>query len=201
RSEFLLDSLFMNSRPFSMERPLVEENPFPDRRGFTECLQEYSYGYTRNFKVGTQGIDERGFCQRSDGKKGFIGRCCIRGYLGYETRRGYRGRRYRRICRGRKYPFKAAGISAVKIRYTKKFSKDLDKIKDQAIVKKRLLVLIQTMKEVDELTVLKDVKKIQGYTEYFRLKVGDYRLGLKMTEGAIEMIRFLHRKDIYRRFP
>ncbi|MCF6291320.1 MAG: hypothetical protein L3J03_10045 [Desulfobacterales bacterium] len=29
RSEFLLDSLFMNSRPFSMERPLVEENPFP----------------------------------------------------------------------------------------------------------------------------------------------------------------------------
>ncbi|MCF6289588.1 MAG: hypothetical protein L3J03_01080 [Desulfobacterales bacterium] len=36
RSEFLLDSLFMNSRPFSMERPLVEEDPFPDRRGFTE---------------------------------------------------------------------------------------------------------------------------------------------------------------------
>ncbi|MCF6291048.1 MAG: hypothetical protein L3J03_08665 [Desulfobacterales bacterium] len=42
RSEFLLDSLFMNSRPFSMERPLVEENPFPDRRGFTECLQQDS---------------------------------------------------------------------------------------------------------------------------------------------------------------
>ncbi|MCF6290628.1 MAG: hypothetical protein L3J03_06500 [Desulfobacterales bacterium] len=38
RSEFLLDSLFMNSRPFSMERPSVEEDPFPDRRGFTECL-------------------------------------------------------------------------------------------------------------------------------------------------------------------
>ncbi|MCF6290739.1 MAG: hypothetical protein L3J03_07080 [Desulfobacterales bacterium] len=38
RSEFLLDSLFMNSRPFSMERPLVEEDPFPDRRRVTECL-------------------------------------------------------------------------------------------------------------------------------------------------------------------
>ncbi|MCF6290020.1 MAG: hypothetical protein L3J03_03340 [Desulfobacterales bacterium] len=37
RSEFLLDSLFMNSRPFLMERPLVEEDPFPDRRGVTEC--------------------------------------------------------------------------------------------------------------------------------------------------------------------
>ncbi|MCF6289822.1 MAG: hypothetical protein L3J03_02295 [Desulfobacterales bacterium] len=41
RSEFLLDSLFMNSRPFSMERPSVEEDPFPDRRGFTECLPSY----------------------------------------------------------------------------------------------------------------------------------------------------------------
>ncbi|MCF6290211.1 MAG: hypothetical protein L3J03_04350 [Desulfobacterales bacterium] len=38
RSEFLFDSLVMNSRPFSMERPLVEEDPFPDRRGGTECL-------------------------------------------------------------------------------------------------------------------------------------------------------------------
>ncbi|MCF6291737.1 MAG: hypothetical protein L3J03_12175, partial [Desulfobacterales bacterium] len=38
RSEFLLDSLFMNSRPFSMERPLVEEDPFPDRRGFVVNL-------------------------------------------------------------------------------------------------------------------------------------------------------------------
>ncbi|MCF6291654.1 MAG: hypothetical protein L3J03_11750, partial [Desulfobacterales bacterium] len=40
RSEFLLDSLFMNSQPFSMERPLVEEDPFPDRRGLLNVYKK-----------------------------------------------------------------------------------------------------------------------------------------------------------------
>ncbi|MCF6291241.1 MAG: hypothetical protein L3J03_09650 [Desulfobacterales bacterium] len=48
RSEFLLDSLFMNSRPFSMERPLVGANPFPDRRGFAECLPLFRRGGKRS---------------------------------------------------------------------------------------------------------------------------------------------------------
>ncbi|MCF6291280.1 MAG: hypothetical protein L3J03_09845, partial [Desulfobacterales bacterium] len=43
RSEFLLDSLFMNSRPFSMERPLVEENPFPDRRGLLNVYDKCGF--------------------------------------------------------------------------------------------------------------------------------------------------------------
>jgi mRNA interferase RelE/StbE len=33
------------------------------------------------------------------------------------------------------------------------------------------------------------------------VRIGDYRLGLKISEDAIELIRFLHRRDIYRRFP
>ncbi|MCF6291181.1 MAG: hypothetical protein L3J03_09350, partial [Desulfobacterales bacterium] len=51
RSEFLLDSLFMNSRPFSMERPLVEEDPFPDRRGVTECLPENTGAGCRALRI------------------------------------------------------------------------------------------------------------------------------------------------------
>jgi len=33
------------------------------------------------------------------------------------------------------------------------------------------------------------------------VKIGDYRLGLKLSGNTLELIRFLHRKDIYRRFP
>ncbi|MEW6620629.1 MAG: type II toxin-antitoxin system RelE/ParE family toxin [bacterium] len=89
----------------------------------------------------------------------------------------------------------------MKIKYTKKFSQDIDKIKNQTTVKKRLWKLIQQIKETKELTTLKDVKKIQGYTEYFRIKVGDYRLGVKMKRDTVDMVRFLHRKEIYRYFP
>jgi mRNA interferase RelE/StbE len=54
---------------------------------------------------------------------------------------------------------------------------------------------------MDSLGDMSNVRKIQGYEEYFRIRIGDYRLGIKMTKDYIEMLRFLHRKDIYRKFP
>ena len=85
--------------------------------------------------------------------------------------------------------------------YGKRFSKDLDTIQHEAKVKKALLELIERIRAADSLGDLKDVRKIEGYQGYFRIKVGDYRLGIKAEKNRIELIRFLHRKDIYRRFP
>ncbi len=41
----------------------------------------------------------------------------------------------------------------------------------------------------------------QGYDEYYRIRIGDYRLGIKVKKDSIEMLRCLHRKDIYKKFP
>ena len=87
------------------------------------------------------------------------------------------------------------------IRYAKKFSKDLEAISHDVKIRKRLLDLIEQIKRVDVLSEIAGTKIIEGYQDYFRLRVGDYRLGVKVTENNIEMIRFLHRKEIYRRFP
>jgi mRNA interferase RelE/StbE len=87
------------------------------------------------------------------------------------------------------------------ILYAKKFGKDLDAIRHESNIKRRLLDLIGQIKQVDDLSTLSGVKKIEGFREYYRIRVGDYRLGVKITENGIEMIRFLHRKEIYRRFP
>ena len=85
--------------------------------------------------------------------------------------------------------------------YGKRFSKDLDTIRYEARVKGALRELIERIKAADSMSDLKDVRKIEGYQGYFRIKVGDYRLGIKAVQNRIELIRFLHRKDIYRRFP
>jgi mRNA interferase RelE/StbE len=69
----------------------------------------------------------------------------------------------------------------MKIRYTKRFDKDLDQIQHQVKVKRRLLSLIEKIKEIEELTELRDVKKIEGYTDYYRVRLGDYRLGVKLA--------------------
>jgi len=85
--------------------------------------------------------------------------------------------------------------------YGKRFSKDLDAIGHESKIKTDLLKLIEKIRAADSLGDLKEVRKIQGYQGYFRIKVADYRLGIKLKHNRVELIRFLHRKDIYRRFP
>lgn len=47
------------------------------------------------------------------------------------------------------------------------------------------------------------VQKLKGYQEYYRLRVGDYRIGLRIDsdQRVIEFCRVLHRKEVYRKFP
>jgi mRNA interferase RelE/StbE len=85
--------------------------------------------------------------------------------------------------------------------YGKRFSKDLDAIEHESKIKADLLKLIEKIRKAGSLADLKDVKKIEGYQGYFRIKLADYRLGIKVRQTRVELIRFLHRKDIYKRFP
>ena len=43
--------------------------------------------------------------------------------------------------------------------------------------------------------------KLSGYTDYYRIRIGEYRIGLKYSNKTITLVRFLHRKDIYKFFP
>lgn len=60
------------------------------------------------------------------------------------------------------------------ILYGKRFSKDLDAIKNEPTVQKRLLEHIEKIKESNSPSDLTGLRKIQGYSDYFRIKVGDY---------------------------
>lgn len=46
-----------------------------------------------------------------------------------------------------------------------------------------------------------DVKSIKGFKDYFRIRLGDYRVGFKMKDKSVEFMRVKHRKDIYKNFP
>lgn len=83
----------------------------------------------------------------------------------------------------------------------KSFARDIDRIKDERVLS-RLRTLISTIQDADTLREIPHVKKIEGYETYYRIKLGDYRLGLEAISGReVVLIRFLHRKDIYRYFP
>lgn len=45
------------------------------------------------------------------------------------------------------------------------------------------------------------IKSIQGFKNYYRIKLGNYRIGFKKENENIIFMRVLHRKDIYKNFP
>ena len=48
---------------------------------------------------------------------------------------------------------------------------------------------------------MSNIKKLKADGDYYRIRVGDYRIGLTEDEGAIAFVRVLHRKEMYRYFP
>ena len=54
---------------------------------------------------------------------------------------------------------------------------------------------------VDNIKAIKNIKKLKGHHDFYRIRIGDYRIGLESKNKTIELIRFLHRKDIYKYFP
>jgi len=87
------------------------------------------------------------------------------------------------------------------VKFDKSFSKALNKIKDKTILK-RIEAVIQKAEEADRFEQLSNTKKLIGFTAYYRIKVGDYRIGFELINpNEIRMITILHRKDIYKKFP
>ena len=80
------------------------------------------------------------------------------------------------------------------------FGKDIDKIKDKSI-KIGCFDLIDKMKKLDSLSDLPNVKKLKGFKYFYRIRIGDYRIGIEYKNSKVVFKRFLLRKDIYRYFP
>jgi len=45
------------------------------------------------------------------------------------------------------------------------------------------------------------VRKLRDGESYYRIRVGDYRIGVALDGNIVVFVRFLHRKDLYRYFP
>ena len=86
------------------------------------------------------------------------------------------------------------------VEFRKSFEKDLSKIRDVELLQ-RIQAVIEEVENIDSLTDLSNVKKLKAEGNYYRLRVGDYRIGLSVNEDAVTFVRVLHRKEIYRYFP
>ncbi len=86
------------------------------------------------------------------------------------------------------------------VNFEKSFAKDIKKLNDISVSKKLKQVLYQLETSRDLQNIL-NIKRLKTHSDYFRIKLGKYRLGFSYKDNTIDIIRFLHRKDIYKLFP
>lgn len=80
------------------------------------------------------------------------------------------------------------------------FSKDLRKIKDKELLR-RIKDNIELIEQAQSLQEIPNLKKLKGGDNDYRLRVGEYRIGLIVEKDVITLVRCLSRKDIYKYFP
>lgn len=88
----------------------------------------------------------------------------------------------------------------MKVEFRTSFERDLRKISQKA-VKAQVRAIIEKVEQADSFQQIEDLKKLRGTENYYRIKSGDYRIGVVIQEDRVIFVRFLHRKDIYRYFP
>lgn len=88
----------------------------------------------------------------------------------------------------------------MKVEFRESFAKDLKNIKEKGLMT-RIREVIESVERAESLTELANLKKLKGGGNFFRVRVGDYRLGLALENDCIIFVRCLNRKDIYKYFP
>ncbi|QLE58734.1 type II toxin-antitoxin system RelE/ParE family toxin [Nostoc sp. TCL26-01] len=88
----------------------------------------------------------------------------------------------------------------MKVEFRKSFEKDLAKIQDEDLLL-RIKTVIEQVETAESLLEISNIKKLKADGNYYRIRVGDYRIGFAEDENMITFVRVLHGKEIYRYFP
>lgn len=88
----------------------------------------------------------------------------------------------------------------MQVTYKRAFIKDIKGL--PADISKRVERLsLEEIPGLKDITEIKHLKKIKGYASFYRIKLGDYRIGIEYIDNIMVFMRVLHRKEIYRYFP
>lgn len=86
------------------------------------------------------------------------------------------------------------------IEFRRSFLKDLKLIGDKRILR-RVREKIEEVGEAKSTSEISNLKMLQGAGNYYRIRVGNFRLGIAIKGETVIFVRLLNRKEIYKYFP
>ena len=88
----------------------------------------------------------------------------------------------------------------MEIRYHSQFNRDLRQLRNSNLAHS-IEQLISELNTASSLIEVRGVRRLRGGGRHYRIRIGDYRLGITQDGTAIILRRLLHRSEIYRHFP
>ncbi len=76
-----------------------------------------------------------------------------------------------------------------------------DTIKLSIHIRQKIADLIEDIHQATDLSDINNCKKLTGYKNAYRIRLGDYRIGFYFKDNTVELVRVLLRKEMYRYFP
>jgi mRNA interferase RelE/StbE len=87
------------------------------------------------------------------------------------------------------------------IEYLPTFTKDLKRLRGTPSYQAVYAIAFEEITAIGDLREIPNLKKMKGEDTAYRIRVGNYRIGIFITPTAITFSRVLHRREIYRYFP
>ena len=88
----------------------------------------------------------------------------------------------------------------MKTEFLSHFYKSIDKLKSTD-VKNDVVNTIMNVEQARDTSEIKSIKKLSGNKFSYRIRIGDYRIGVFIENETVEFAVVAHRKDIYKIFP
>lgn len=89
----------------------------------------------------------------------------------------------------------------MKVAFSKKYERQFDKLSN-AKMGKQIVSAIKSIIEAKRLEEIPSIKKLKGFTNAYRVRRGQFRIGLiREPDGTILIAAFDQRKDFYDIFP
>jgi mRNA interferase RelE/StbE len=88
----------------------------------------------------------------------------------------------------------------MKTKFRERFEKDIENISNSAVLKD-ISSVIENVENAVKPQEIKNIKKLKGDKTAFRIRIGNYRIGIYIVKKVVEFTRVLPRDKIYDFFP
>jgi len=88
----------------------------------------------------------------------------------------------------------------MKVKIDKSFQRDVKKVADKKL-RSKIAACIESLLFSKTISEIQNIKKLKVRGNYYRIRIGQYRIGMLVDGDEIILIRFLHRRDVYKYFP